>query len=111
MEKKRSPQQSKSLPMLFDAWLSRADEKDKALAPNVRKGKWALIVIAFLLLFGSSFIWLPVAKFVGHQLESPTGNVSETNKIQTGTSTFAMPVDTFENQLKRNLHENLSTKK
>jgi hypothetical protein len=111
MEKKRSAQQHKSLTMLFEVWLSKADEKDKALAPNVRKGKWALILFAFFLLFGSSLIWLPVAQFVGHQLESPAGNACETREMESGQPTFEMPVDSFENQLKRNLHENLSEKK
>ncbi|MDM8161869.1 hypothetical protein QUH73_18780 [Labilibaculum sp. K2S] len=111
METKQSPKYRKSFIMLFDVWLRRADEKDKALAPDARKGKWALIVIAFFLLFGSYFIWLPMAQFVGHQLESPAVNVFEINKKETDTSTFEMPVDSFENQLKRNLHENLLKEK
>ncbi|BAX82375.1 hypothetical protein [Labilibaculum antarcticum] len=111
MEKKRSTRQIKSLTMLFDDWLSKADEKDKALAPNVRKGKWALILFAFSLLFAGSFVCLPVAQFLGTRMESPSGNAYETREMESGKPTFEMPVDSFENQLKRNLHENLSEKK
>lgn len=111
MNKKRSFGQIKSLSGLFEAWLSRADEKDKALAPAVRKGKWILILMVFFLLFSSSFIWLPMAQLLGHQLESPTGNTNLNRQVESKSPTFEMPVDSFENQLKQNLHENLPTKK
>ncbi len=111
MNKKQTSQEIKSLKMHFDTWLRRADEKDKALTCKMRKGKWILILIGFFLLFASSFVLLPMVHVIGHQLESPVKNTDQERKIESSNSTFEMPVDSFENQIKKNLHENLSKKK
>lgn len=108
---KKNSQESKGLSRIWEAWLNRVDEKDKALTSKMRKGKWILILIVFFLLFAGSFVFLPVVHLLGHQLNSPMGNTDHLRKIEFSSSTFVMPVDSFENQLKINLHENLSKKK
>lgn len=89
-------------------WISRADRKDKALKPAVRNRKWLLILSTLFLLFAVSFIWNPMTELSSNKLDIPNkpGNLDK----KTLRPTFEMPVDSFENHLKRSIHENISEK-
>ena len=89
-------------------WISQADRKDKALKPAVRNRKWLLILSALFVLFAVSFIWNPMIQLSNKNIEAPDKSGSLDKK--TLRPTFEMPVDSFENHLKRNLHENISEK-
>lgn len=93
----------------LDLWISRADRKDEALEPAVRNRKWLLILSTLFLLFAVSFIWNPMVQLSNKKIEAPDkpGNLDK----KTPRPTFEMPIDSFENHLKRNIHENISEKK
>lgn len=89
-------------------WISRADRKDKALEPAVRNRKWLLILSGLFVLFAASFLWDPMTDLSNKSTEIP--NKSRSLDKKTSTPTFEMPVDSFENHLKRSIHENISEK-
>ena len=86
------------------------DEKDKTLDPVKRKSKWAITIAILFLLFGLSFIWFPAVKLDSKSIEVPgKGAIIEPQK-QSGNTGFEMSVDSFEQQLKRKIDEDLSEK-
>jgi len=89
-------------------WISRADTKDRSLAPDVRKRKWLLILSALFVLFATSFLWDPMVQLSKNNIEIPAKRRRLDKK--TITPTFEMPVDSFELHLKRSIHENISEK-
>jgi hypothetical protein len=94
----------------FTRWVNQLDEKDKTLNPAKRKSKWAITVAVLVLLFGLSFIWFPAVKLDSENIEVPgKGKGTELQK-QSGNTGFEMPVDSFEQQLKRKIDEDLSEK-
>lgn len=94
----------------FHSLVRRLDEKDKALNPMLRKSKWILSLVSLFLVFGISFVWFPEAKLSGDIVESPEQNRKGTGEKESMTSTFEMPVDSFELHLKRSLNENILKK-
>lgn len=60
------------------------------------------------MLFAVSFIWDPMTDLSNKNLEIPNNPRSLDKK--TPRPTFEMPVDSFENHLKRSIHENISEK-
>lgn len=89
-------------------WISRADRKDEALEPAVRNRKWLLILSGLFVLFAVSFIWNPMVQLSNKKIEAPDKSANLDKK--TPGPTFEMPVDSFENHLKRSIHENISEK-
>jgi hypothetical protein len=94
----------------FTRWVNQMDEKDKTLNPAKRKSKWAITIAILFLLFGLSFIWFPAVKLDSKSIEVPgKGTIIEPQK-QSGNTGFEMPVDSFEQQLKRKIDEDISEK-
>lgn len=92
----------------FDLWVQSADQDDKALSPVIRKRKWMLILSGLFVLFVASFVWNPMMELSGsglkplHEAETPAAE---------NCLTFEMPVDSFENHLKRNINDHIPEKK
>ena len=93
----------------FSRWLNTLDEKDRAMNPTKRKGKWMFALCALVILFGLSFIWFPAAKLDQPEITSPVEKpVPPKNQAQ--RSAFEMPADSFEIILKQKVHEDLAEK-
>ena len=94
----------------FNRWVKDLDEKDKSLAPSVRKSKWVLIVASVFVLFGLSFIVFPTVKINPEPLATPN-EITQPIDGETATqSAFELPVDSFENHLKTVINEELPEK-
>ena len=94
----------------FSRWLTALDEKDRAMNPMKRKGKWVFALCALVILFGLSFIWFPAANLDQSEITFPVEKpVSQKN--QSTRSALEMPADSFEIILKQKIHENLAEKK
>lgn len=95
----------------FTRFISRMDDKDKQLDPKKRKHKWLAVISVLFLLYLASFL-LPVPE-LSHAKLDPLGPALQTDTALPGTSasekqkalTFEMPVDSFENLLKKRIHE------
>jgi hypothetical protein len=94
----------------FSHWLKMLDEKDRALNPTKRKGKWMFALCALVILFGLSFIWFPAAKLDQSEITAPVEKPAPI-KSQAPRSALEMPVDSFENILKQKINEDLAEKK
>ena len=86
----------------FDLWVQTADQDDKALDPVIRKRKWILILSGLFVLFVASFVWKPMMELSESSLETPNGME---RPVEENRLTFEMPIDSFENHLKRNINE------
>ena len=94
----------------FTRWVNELDAKDQTLKPGARKGKWIATLSVLFILFVLSFILFPSVK-VGHK------NLDGTQQKETPVNTepnlpapLEMPVDSFEQQLKQKIHEDLPEK-
>ena len=94
----------------FSHWLKMLNEKDRALNPTKRKGKWMFALCALVILFGLSFIWVPAVKLDQSEITTPVEKPAPP-KSQTPRSALEMPSDSFEIILKQKIHEDLSEKK
>ena len=94
----------------FSRWLKMLDEKDRAMNPTKRKGKWMFALCALVILFGLSFIWFPAAKLDQPAITTPVEKPAP-QKSQAPRSAFEMPADSFEIILKQKIHEDLAEKK
>lgn len=94
----------------FIHWLNMLDEKDRAMNPTKRKGKWMFALCALVILFGLSFIWFPAAKLDQPEITTPVEKPAQ-QKSQSTRSAFEMPADSFEIILKQKIHEDLAEKK
>ena len=91
----------------FTRWVNQLDEKDKALDSFKRKKKWGLTLVVFFFLFALSFIlFLPVK--LDKEKIAPLQKAKTIGKVKsegTDIKSFDLPIDSFENQLKRRIHE------
>ena len=94
----------------FNRWLKDLDEKDKSLNTGVRKRKWILILSGIFILFVLSFILFPASSVSPEKMDSPFSKNEEPNNETSPRSAFELPVDSFENQLKRKLYEDVPEK-
>ena len=94
----------------FNRWVRELDEKDKSLNPLARKSKWVLTIVGLFILFGLSFIWFPMANISSEELKSPVRDNEIMTQIQLDRQSFELPVDSFEQQLKRKIDEGISKK-
>jgi hypothetical protein len=92
----------------IDKWIKEADLEDQSLDPVIRKRKWVLILCALFVLFAASFIWNPMIRLSEDAID--LSKKQEKSSHKNGTYGFEMPVDSFENHLKTNIHEKLSEK-
>lgn len=94
----------------YTRWVNQMEENERRLSPERRKRKWMIILTVLFLLFVSSFLFFP-GPGISHQ---PLAPLSETGGPSTDTLkkrmslTFDMPVDSFEQKLKKQLHEKIS---
>jgi hypothetical protein len=98
----------------FQEWVDRMDQKDKILDPKRRKKKWVLILGASFLIYLLSFFVFPKPA-ITHEAIQPVSEdsnapVAKTLKRKKSLS-FEMPVDSFENALKQEIHESIPEKK
>ena len=99
----------------FSRLIKRLDTQDKDLGPEKRKRKWMYILAGLFLLYLVSFL-LPAPDLSHQSLEpenaaTPKGTASVRETGCPKVLTFEMPVDSFENILKKQLHEKLPEKK
>ena len=96
--------------------IKRLDLKDQSLDPEKRKRKWMYILAGIFVLYLLSFL-VPSPKLMHHALKAENKSRAKDSVVKGNTSnaqkslTFEMPVDSFENILKKNIDEKLSKKK
>jgi len=94
----------------YTRWMNRMEDKERLMSPEKRKHKWLIILTGLFLLFASSFFLFP-GSGISHQPLAPlseTGGPSADTLKKRMSLTFDMPVDSFEQKLKKQLHEKLS---
>lgn len=96
----------------FARLISKIDQNDKTLNPEKRKRKWFLVLAGLFLLYLISFLF-PTPQLSHKSLGKRNTTEPNSEKIQNDPAplTFEMPVDSFENILKKQLHEKLPEKK
>lgn len=99
----------------FTRFVYQMDEQDKQLNPRRRKRKWILVLSSMLVLYLLSFL-LPSPDFFHRSIVPAelTLSIDSVKKQRTETPeaiSFEMPVDSFENLLKQQVHERLPEKK
>ena len=94
----------------YTRWVNWLDEKDNGLSTRKRKTKWMFLLGILILIFILSFIFFPSSEFSHENLEPPTSGIEAEIHADPSQPTFEMPVDSFENLLKKNINENLSKK-
>lgn len=100
----------------FSRLINQLDLKDQGLDPEKRKHKWIVILAGIFVLYLLSFL-VPSPKLSHHSLNAEIKPMSKDSVLEGNTSnaqkslTFEMPVDSFENILKKNIDEKLSKKK
>ena len=99
----------------FHEWIDRMDQTDKKLDPAKRKQKWMIILTGLFFLYLISFL-IPTPKISHQTLQTEVKNgkkapVSSPAVETQKPLTFDMPVDSFENALKKQIHESIPEKK
>lgn len=96
--------------------IKKLDLKDQGLNPEKRKRKWMVILAGIFVFYLLSFL-VPSPKLLHHSLKAENKSIVNDSVSKGNTSnaqkslTFEMPVDSFENILKKNIDEKLSKKK
>lgn len=99
----------------FTRLINRLDHQDQALNPDKRKRKWIFVLTGLFFLYLVSFLFPPPELL--HETIEPAkkavpANAGPDKSLNTQKSlTFEMPVDSFENILKKQIHEKLPEKK
>ncbi len=99
----------------FTRLINNIDQKDKDMNPEKRKRKWFFVLAGLFLLYLVSFLF-PAPKLsrgsIGPvQTSVPSDSVLDKTGKNQKSMTFEMPVDSFENILKKQIHEKLPEKK
>ncbi len=99
----------------FTRMINNLDRQDLTLNPEKRKRKWILLLAGLFLLYLVSFLF-PAPKLSHESIGSietkaTADTVSDKTLKNQESLTFEMPVDSFENVLKKQLHEKLPQKK
>jgi hypothetical protein len=97
----------------FQEWIDRLDQKDQKLDPAKRKKKWIIILGASFLLYLISFFVFPKPAIRYEPIQPVSEGkpgIAKTLKQKKSLS-FEMPVDSFENALKQEIHESIPKKK
>lgn len=96
--------------------IKRFDLKDQSLDPEKRRRKWMYILALLFVLYLASFL-VPSPK-LSHRSLATEDKATTKDPVLPGNSpkshkslTYEMPVDSFENILKKNIDEKLSKKK
>lgn len=91
-------------------WVAALDEKDKCLAPLARKSKWVLILAGIFCLFVLFFLLFPMAGMKSEKLDTSFTGIKTKDQKKSTQSAFELPVDSFENQLKIKIDEDVLKK-
>lgn len=93
----------------YTRWVNEMDEKERRMSPEKRLYKWLIVLSVLFLLFIFSFFLFPGPRISYQPVNPiPAGTMSGTDSLKKGKSmTFDMPVDSFEQYLKKELHEKL----
>ena len=94
----------------FIRWVNDMVEKDKTLSKRGRKQKWIFITGGIFALFVLSFLLFPAANPDTSKISNPNIKAENQSMEPAAQSAFDLPVDSFENQLKSIVHEELSEK-
>lgn len=95
--------------------INRLDRQDQALNSDKRKRKWIFVLAGLFFLYLVSFLFPPPE--LSHKTIEPSpkavpAKAGPDKSLNTQKSlTFEMPVDSFENILKKQIHEKLPEKK
>ena len=90
-------------------WVNEMEEKERRMSPAKRKYKWLIVMCVLFLLFVSSFFLFP-GPHISHEPVNPfsaTGKPDSDSLKKERSMTFDMPVDSFEQYLKKEIHEKL----
>lgn len=115
-KEQKQEDQPKNKESRFSRLINRLDLNDQGLEPEKRKRKWMYILAGIFVLYLLSFL-VPSPKLLHHSLNAENKPMAKDSVLEGNTSnaqkslTFEMPVDSFENILKSNIHEKLSKKK
>lgn len=93
----------------YTRWLNEMDEKERRMSPEKRFHKWMIILSVLFLLFVSSFFLFPGPR-ISHEPVNPipvVGKPDSDSLKKLKSMTFDMPVDSFEQYLKKEIHEKL----
>jgi len=93
----------------YTRWVNEMQEKESLMSPEKRLRKWMIVMTVLFVLFISSFFLFP-APMISHEPVSPmpvAGSAVNDTLKKERTMTFDMPVDSFEQYLKKELHEKL----
>ena len=98
----------------FTCLIKNLDTQDRGLDPKKRIRKWVYILAGLFFLYLASFL-IPTPELTHKSLEPVKAATPKDAEISDPDSqkslTFEMPVDSFENILKKQLHEKLPEKK
>lgn len=91
----------------FQEWVDRMDQKDKTLDPAKRRKKWMIILGASFLIYLLSFFVFPQPAITHESIQPVSEGTPEIEKNlkRKKSLSFEMPVDSFENALKQEIHE------
>jgi hypothetical protein len=97
----------------FQEWVDKMDQNDQKLDPAKRRKKWALILGASFLVYLLSFFVFPKPSITHEPIQSVSEGTPEIEKNlkRKKSLSFEMPIDSFENALKQEIHEKLPEKK
>ena len=97
----------------FQELIDKMDQKDKTLDPQRRKKKWILILGVTFFLYLLSFFVFPKPAITHEPIQSVSEETPEIEKNlkRKKSLSFEMPVDSFENALKQEIHESIPEKK
>ena len=115
-KEQKQEEQPKNKETRFTRLISRLDLNDKGLDPEKRKSKWMVILAGIFVLYLLSFLF-PSPKLLHHSLNAENKPMAKDSVLEGNTSnaqkslTFEMPVDSFENALKKQIHESIPEKK
>ena len=93
----------------YTRWLNEMEEKEQMMSPEKRLHKWVILMSVLFLLFVASFFLFPAPK-ISHQWVNPLpepGLQGIDSLKKERSLTFDMPVDSFEQYLKKEIHEKL----
>lgn len=89
----------------FQNWIKKREEEDGKLDSEIRKRKWGIILFFLLVVFLSSFLWTPILDFHNRKISTPILIQEDQSTDKAAYKNYEMPVDSFEMQLKQNIHE------
>jgi len=94
----------------FTRWVNELDAKDRSLNPGARKGKWIATLSVLFTLFVLSFILFPLAEVKHKNLDGIQNEETSVNTETNMSAPLEMLVDSFEQQLKQKIYEDLPEK-